>query len=153
MDKGELPPAQKSQTPEKYQKPKHKYNTSMAFLTAVTTLAHLAALSVSPSPQYSALIGTNTAISFVWHLGNEQSVLLGIADHGVAVIWYFTDLYYGAETGHVFEVIVLSSVVAVLDAFSVFTGRESYATLHSLWHLISAMKAYYLASLFSSQVI
>ena len=86
----------------------------------------------------------------MWHLGNEQSVLLGIVDHGVAAVWYFTDMYYGAETGHVFEVIVLSSFVAVLDALTVFGGRDSYAMWHSLWHLISAMKPYYLASLFAA---
>jgi hypothetical protein len=47
-----------------------------------------------------------------------------------------------------FEVVVLSSLVAVLDACTVFGGRDSYAMRHSLWHLISAMKAYFLANLF-----
>ena len=72
-------------------------------LTAITTLAHLYALQVSPSFTYSSILITNTGLSFLWHMTDEQNVLIAILDHSVALAWALTDLSYGYRTGHLFE--------------------------------------------------
>ena len=124
----------------------------MFLVTAVTTLTHLGALAVSPSWFYSAIIASNTVASFVWHLGSEKSILFGVIDHGIAIVWFLTDLWYGYSLGLLTEVIIMNSFIAFLDALTIF-DRKSYVLWHSLWHLLSALKAYFLALLFSSSQV
>ncbi len=122
-------------------------------LTAITTLAHLYALQVSPSTEYSFLIAANTSLSFLWHLSEEKDVVLAIFDHGLALVWGYTDLVYGYRTGHLFETVTLNFLVFALDGLIVYKERDSYVFWHSLWHLFSALKVFALASLFSSSQV
>lgn len=122
-------------------------------ITAITTLAHLYALQVSPSFQYSAIIITNTGLSFLWHCAEEQNILLAIFDHGLAILWGLTDLSYGYSTGYFYPAFVLNFLVFILDGLTVYTDRDSYELWHSAWHLVSAYKVFVLASLFSASQV
>jgi hypothetical protein len=119
-------------------------------LTALTTLAHLYALQVSPSFAYSTVLITNTGVSFLWHLAEEQNRFLALFDYGLVLIWGFMDLSYGYRTGFFFEAFVSNFFVCILDMLTVYQDRISYEVWHSAWHLVSAYKVFVLASLFSS---
>jgi hypothetical protein len=121
-------------------------------LTALTTLAHLYALQVSPTLFYSGLIVTNTGLSFLWHVTEEQNILLALLDHGVALVWGLTDLSYGYSSGCLFEAFALNFGIVLFEIATQTTNRNSYERWHSVWHLVSACKVFALASLFSSQV-
>ncbi len=122
-------------------------------LTALTTLAHLYSLQVSPSFAYSSIILTNTGLSFLWHLTEEQNILIAFLDHGVAMVWALTDLSYGYHTGNLFEAFFLNFLIFILDGLTVYKDRDSYELWHSAWHLVSACKVFVLASLFSSSQV
>lgn len=122
-------------------------------ITAITTLAHLYALHVSPDSHYSMIIITNTGLSFLWHSTEEQSLFLAVLDHSLALYWALTDLTYGYRTGHFFEAFVLNVLVFTLDVLTVYKDRFSYELWHSAWHLVSALKVFVLASHFSSSQV
>ncbi len=117
-------------------------------ITALTTLAHLYSLQVSPNPFYSTLILSNTGVSFLWHLVEEQNTPLAILDYGIAMVWGFTDLSYGYHSGYFREAFALNFFVFFMDMMSAYTDRDSYVMWHSAWHLVSALKTFVLASLF-----
>ena len=102
-----------------------------------TTLLHLTALSFPVSLPYSSMIVLSTTLSVLWHAAGEPDGLLLWADYGVAGLWYLLDLWYAVPLDAGAPVLLLSPLIAILNSF----------LDHSLWHVLSASKAVYVAYL------
>lgn len=114
-----------------------------------STLIHLLAIPFSPSLYYSTLIFTSTTISALWHYTDTPvNSNLGVMDHLISIVWFFSDIGYTIDDNNLYmEVIVLNLSVGVLNPF---LSSFDYTMGHSTWHIISAIKAIYVANLLTS---
>ena len=124
-------------------------------LLIVTTLPHACALLWSPPPAYAALIVMFTAMSMLWHaMGGPAVSWLGIIDHQIAALWFFADCYYLAGSGKAFsQMLVLNGAVFGSNLVVTWLDRANlipYYIGHSAWHLVSALKTFYVAALVSA---
>lgn len=123
-------------------------------LLIVTTLPHACALLWSPPPEYAVLIVMSTAMSMLWHaMGGPAVSWLGIIDHQIAALWFFADCYYLANSDEAFtQMLVLNGMVFGSNLAVSWLDRANlvpYYIGHSAWHLVSALKAFYVAALVS----
>ena len=115
----------------------------------VTTLPHY--LSVLPlllsypnTAVYIHIVWMSTTLSVLWHLQGEPINYLYYLDYLGATLWTSYELY--ASTGNLSmtaEVAVLNLIVFLLN---MNPGSDHYHVYHSLWHLMSAAKCFYVAS-------
>lgn len=117
-----------------------------------TTLPHLAVLACAPPLPYAAIVITSTLFSVSWHLaGGPATTLLGMLDHEVAFLWFLADCYYLAGRHDLFvQMLFLNGATAVADIGVTWLDRSGaipYDTGHSAWHLVSAAKSFYIATL------
>jgi hypothetical protein len=127
--------------------------------TAITTLAHLYAITVSPNPVYSGMILCSTAASFAWHTQPESRLVsqhipfLAIVDYGFAAIWVGSDITYASITGTYIPVFIALGTTGALGLLTEFHhDPKLYEFWHSLWHFVSALRAYFVAYLFSAML-
>lgn len=115
----------------------------------LTTLLHLLAIPFSPSPYYSAMIASSTAVSALWHYSEAPAIShLGILDSIFAIIWFIADMGYPIDDKVSVEIITLNTAVAILNPiFSQF----DYPIGHSVWNILSALKAIYITNLLRAQ--
>lgn len=128
-----------------------------ARLMMITTLPHMFALAVSPPPTYAAIVALFTGFSLLWHAVDGPAVSwLGILDHEIAALWFFADCYYLADSDEAFSqgLILNGSVFAanLLVCWLDYADLIPYYIGHSAWHLMSAMKACYVAALIRQTV-
>lgn len=112
----------------------------------VTTLAHLAAVgpAFQISPWYGGVAAASTAFSVLWHWWGEDRRLLG-ADYGLATAWMLAELW--AHPGWNCLMLQASVLVANQIADQLAGARiVPYWVGHSVWHLLSAGKAWAIAS-------
>jgi hypothetical protein len=117
-------------------------------ILVLTTLTHLLVLPFSPHPYYSALVVTSTAVSALWHYtGAPATSHLGAMDHLLALIWFFADMGFPIDDKIYIEIMILNIAVGALNPF---LSSFDYSYGHSAWHLISALKAIYVANIIST---
>jgi hypothetical protein len=88
------------------------------------TLLHLLAVRPIKAPKYSLVVLACTVSSVAWHL-NEHSNILFLLDHALACVWGLSDTILDRRT------LWFNVPVCILDAI----------LPHTLWHVLSAMKA------------
>jgi hypothetical protein len=120
----------------------------------ITTLPHMCALLWSPPPDYGAIVVLSTAFLLLWHAADGPAISwLGILDHEIAALWFLADCYYLAASADAFQqMLVLSGAVFGTNLFVSWLDRANlipYYIGHSAWHLVSALKAFYVAALIS----
>lgn len=123
-------------------------------LLMITTLPQACALLWTPPPNYGAIVVLSTALSLLWHAVDGPAVSrLGILDFEIVALWFLADCYYLANSHDAFQqALVLNGSVL---AANFFVSWLDYANLipyyigHSAWHLVSALKAFYVAALVS----
>lgn len=113
----------------------------------LTTLPHY--LSVLPllmsypdTALYIHIVWMSTTLSVLWHLQGEPINYLLYLDYFGAGLWTGYELY--ASTNRV-QVAVLNLLVFLLNISPII---YDYHIQHSLWHLISAAKCFYVAYLY-----
>ena len=77
-----------------------------------------------------------TAASMAWHWREEPAGWLAVVDHAGAVGWLAFEL---VRTHRLATTILLNAIVFVLNRL--VARSEEYATHHSAWHIISALKS------------
>jgi hypothetical protein len=148
----------------------------------LTTLLHLCAiyplrdldLELEPSFYiYSILI--STILSFLWHFdGEPNDTLIYVLDHSFAMTWGLFDFMYGMSMIYHFQNVsqclniqLFNMVVLVLnfyidekykhhndeEDYEYDEHREKYEFYHSLWHILSAIKAYYVSLLIRRHIL
>jgi hypothetical protein len=120
----------------------------------ISTLPHyLAALPLMDNYfdltyEYVNTIVAASTLSVLYHYYKESGIIV-IIDYTAAFIWLLYDLYYawafgGGETFS--RVVAANSLVLMLN-WSIEAMNGHYALLHSIWHLLSATKCYYVSLL------
>jgi hypothetical protein len=109
-------------------------------LTVASTLPHYAAIwplalrfRLGEFRTYCLMIFTSSTLSVIWHL-NEGSFALMIIDYIGAAVWCFSDI-----------VSLPDKRIAILSNLVIFVAL--WFLDHRIWHLLSAAKAFWLASL------
>ena len=99
--------------------------------------------------EYVNTILIASTLSVFYHLSNE-SLLVAIPDYIAAFIWLLYDLYFGwyFVPQHFKKIVLLNSLVVALN-WSITKSNPNYETLHSVWHICSAAKCYYVSLLVS----
>jgi hypothetical protein len=149
-------------------------------LLGLTTLLHLCAiyplrdLDLEPSFYiYSILI--STILSFLWHFdGEPNDTLIYVLDHSFAMTWGLFDFMYGMSMIYYFQNVseclniqLLNIVMLLLNLYidekykhhndeehyEYDEHREKYEFYHSLWNIVSAIKAYYISLLIRRHIL
>ncbi len=127
----------------------NKISPEGSILLAFTALAHLYATPFAPSPLYQVIIRMNTFLRFLWHLSNTPPFsTLGVLHHASTTLWFATDTYLSSQTIYVHQIMFLNLSMEIARwslPWIEQKGGIPYSVSHSIWHLVSAAKAIYVA--------
>jgi hypothetical protein len=120
----------------------------------ITTIPHY--LSIFPILQYYNnnliwcyinIIFISTSFSILYHLTKESNYTIFYIDYTLAFIWtlfdisipiYFKDLY-------TFNTIISANIIIFFININI-TRDKNYIIHHSIWHLLSAYKCFYVSN-------
>jgi hypothetical protein len=113
------------------------------------------ALCVAPTPFYATIVFASASLSVIWHQSDTPATSpLGIADHVLAALWFVTDCVYFWNYGNRFGTMIALQIAITLTSAGVGyldkQGLLPYTAGHSVWHLASAAKSFYIAALLKS---
>lgn len=95
---------------------------------------------------YIIIISLSTSFSILYHLTGESNKIITIIDYSFATIWGIYDIYFGYRyRNDLYKFILGNTVVFFLNIQIPYD--DNYRLYHSIWHLINAIKCYYIASL------
>ena len=107
---------------------------------------------------YPFIIIISTVLSVLWHRSKEPMGYLFWADYGCAILWVIVEVFLSFSQSPVFlslntTVIILLNMTTFMmnqlaDILAIF-NIVSYKFGHSCWHLFSALKCVFIASLLS----
>lgn len=120
-------------------------------LLMISTLPHF--LSVIPllhNPNfirfgYISVIVASSTFSILYHI-NEESQIIATIDYLLAFIWFAYDIKLGYRFRQQF--FVLNGLVFLMNILIPY--NKYYVTIHSIWHIISALKCLYISYSISS---
>lgn len=123
----------------------------MNFLTTTTMMHYLAIrpftlnnLLNNKYDNYILTIIISTTLSILWHINKEPYGILLYLDYLGAFIWFCYDLYL-ADSTIIIQVIFFNLIIFLLNIISLYTS--DYVISHSFWHILSAIKCYYVSDL------
>jgi hypothetical protein len=99
---------------------------------------------------YVHVIILSTLCSILYHAHNESDSISTSMDYSMAFIWFVYDLYIGYTHRILQQIVIGNSIIFIINIQIPYTSY--YTLLHSLWHLLSASKCYYIASLYRAQL-
>lgn len=114
-----------------------------------TTSAHY--LSVAPllrhrvAGAYLRIIVLSTCLSVLYHAFLESGVVVVGLDYLFALVWFVYDVLFGLVTGNFVRILMCDGVIVALNLCIPYD--KNYYLVHSVWHLASAGKAYYVSYL------
>jgi len=111
-------------------------------MLVISTLPHLATILYSPDLHYATIVFYSTLSSALWHMEGSDFTILAIIDYSFALAWFTLDCYYSHQSNKFRSVLLLNILVAALNPI---ISPYNYEYTHSLWHLLSATKAFYVA--------
>jgi len=111
-------------------------------ILAISTLPHLATILYSPDLYYATIVFYSTIASVFWHLEGSDFTMLSILDYSFASAWFAVDCYYSLKVNKFHNVLQLNLLTALANPL---ISMYHYKYTHSLWHLLSATKAFYVA--------
>ncbi len=123
----------------------------------LTTLPHY--LSVIPlmrfyndrAYEYVNTIVAASTLSILYHYYDE-ALLIGIIDYTAAFLWLLYDLYFGYFYNAGAKKVICANLAILLLNWSIRKSNPHYVILHSIWHLLSAAKCYYVSSLAAAAI-
>ena len=126
-----------------------------SLLLVASTLPHYLALCVAPTPMYAAVVFASASLSDIWHQSDTPATSpLGVADHVLATLWFVTDCVYFWNYGNQFGTMIVLQIAITLTSAGVGyldkQGLVPYTAGHSVWHIASAAKSFYIAALLKS---
>jgi len=96
-------------------------------------------------PVYASIIVTSTTLSVVYHIYRETGIVVYL-DYLMAFIWFLYDLKLAKEK--LPEIITANILIFYVNV--IIPYDDFYCVSHSIWHLLSALKAYYVSDLISA---
>ena len=125
----------------------HHDAEDVQMITVLSTLPHyLALLFTGKNAVYSFVVFSSTSCSVYWHILGEPRNEIWILDYMLAYMWFIAEL----AVNHKEEALLITLLnfgVLLVNKWT-DTSRQ-YHFHHSMWHLLSASKAIYVAWLFS----
>ena len=137
-----------------------------------TTLLHLLVLLFptecypTSSDPYPMVIIASTVLSVLWHLTGEEVPILTVLDMVFAAFWFGLDVHHASKFHNdaiLFKIVYLDITVAAIHIMCELSknqrvrhqeqfqltlmDRNTYAIQHSIWHLLSVVKAITVMSL------
>jgi hypothetical protein len=123
-------------------------------LLSFTTLTHMYAVPFAPTIFYEAMIRMSTFLNFVWHLSNTPATsVLGVLDHACAYSWFLLDTWMSWNTLYFQRILFANALIASISWSLPWLEKKvgiPYSISHSIWHLLSAAKAIYVAASLNS---
>ena len=114
----------------------------------VSTLPHFYVLLFNLPNPYTLIVLHSCFLSVAWHSTTPHNRLVGVADYVLAGAWQAADMWYFWDTPYFWTVLCWNCIVFLCNQ-AVDKMKISYDFWHSTWHLLSAAKAIYVASLFA----
>lgn len=99
---------------------------------------------------YVHIIGISTTLSIFYHLVDESEPAITFLDYFAAYIWFLFDLKYAYHL-NIMKIVWLNSLIFYMNQS--IPNNEDYEFFHSLWHLFSAGKCYYVSTLISEKLV
>jgi hypothetical protein len=131
-----------------------KITAEGSLLLAFTSLAYLYATPFAPSQLYELMIRMNTLFNFIFHLSNSsQFSHINVFYHASTASWYLLDAYYSWNTPMFYHIAFLNIFMTSIPWTLPWLEQKRiipYAVSHSVWHLMSAAKAIYVAASLNS---
>ena len=122
----------------------HSFYSYLCIITA--SLHYFAIIPSINNILYSIIIFISTTISILWHIDNESNKYFYI-DYIFAGIWSLYDIIMGYYYNMLFIIIILNIIIFIINIM-ITKKSSNYKLLHSIWHIMSSIKSYYIASLF-----
>lgn len=95
---------------------------------------------------YINVILISSTCSVLYHISNTFETI----DYIMAFIWFLYDIRMGLQyttLNTLYTILNLNAIVYILNIIHVnYINKQYYTLLHSIWHIVSAMKCYYVAS-------
>jgi len=118
-------------------------------LLVLTTLPHyLSIIPVYPHDlyQYKTAIIVSSTISVIWHAYSEPTNIVLVMDYVAACYWAFYEIHL-SHNDDTLKIYLLNFILILLNAIA--HGSNDYILYHSAWHITSALKCFYVATLIS----
>ena len=107
-------------------------------MIVVSTLPHY--LSILPyNIHYTIVVVTSTTFSILYHTYDNK--IITFLDYFMALIWFLSDVKLASNNTQLKKILVLNGIIFLLNI-------SMPNNLHSLWHLLSALKCYYVSRVF-----
>ena len=108
----------------------------------LSTLPHL--LCIVPlfdkkHTSYISVVLLSTALSVTYHVYNESHPVINALDYTMAFIWFLYDASYR-------DARILAANTGSFLAHSMVPLGASYPFYHSAWHVLNALKCYYVST-------
>ncbi len=114
----------------------------------VSTLPHFYTLLFDLPLPYTLIVLHSCFLSVAWHSETPHNKLVGVVDYALAGAWQAADIWYFWDTRYFWTVLGWNGIVFLCNQAVDISGC-SYNFWHSVWHLLSAAKTIYVASLFA----
>lgn len=115
----------------------------MTNIIIVTTLLHLfAIIPLYHNIFYICIINCSTLLSTLWHHYNEKNNIIYYMDYIMALILVIYEIYLSYDI-FFHTTIFLNFVVFIVNKY--VDRLYNYKLYHSMWHIMSAMKCYYIS--------
>jgi hypothetical protein len=95
--------------------------------------------------EYIHIILASSTLSIVYHVYEESNPLLTFLDYLVAFVWLAYDVKLSMDTKKWKQILFLNGLICTLNLSVTYT--KNYVLFHSLWHLLSAAKCFYVSTL------
>jgi len=104
---------------------------------------------------YCILILLSTCFSATWHAHGEPLTILWEGNYLLALFLGILEFELGLRQSVVDQVLLLNGLLTTLTIAIDLTSadRSNYVKLHSLWHLVSSAKSFYLSNLLSDRTL
>ena len=97
---------------------------------------------------YVLTIILSTTFSVLWHINSYPVGVLFVMDYNFAYLWFLQDIYHGYNKNHLLKILFLNIFIFILNIFSSYEIYYYYT--HSIWHIFSALKCYYISNIITN---
>jgi len=120
-------------------------------ILVLTTLCHL--LSTLPALTsthsfryaYSTHVVATTILSAIWHLKGQPEGAFMYLDYSFTAIWFFYDMGLMTYLPNLDKLSIIAANIFILSLHELCSYPQNYTVYHSLWHIASAIKCFYVS--------
>ena len=100
---------------------------------------------------YIFIIIISTTFSVLYHYYQEANLFINIIDYSLAFLWLIYDLIFALYIHHLFEIALSNIFIFLINIYIPYNYYYKY--LHTIWHILSAIKCFYVSTLIKTYPI